>query len=374
MSIQFIKTNHKPLLIGVFVAASCLLTLVLYPTAAEKTQIPVEVSDSAATGSLPSVMPMTGLSEPVVIGDEKAQPATESQDAGIVWVAQKYAPSLAGTEIDGNLITDADGNLVLSLDVKDFFDYFFSAVGEVSLDDAINEIQHQAELRLPPNAVEQVMGLLESYMAYQNAMQDIMAVSLVPENEQDYHYYSKVMAETFSRIKSLRREFFSPEAADAFFAMEERFSEYAVESIKIRADEGLTEAEKQQKMVELEALMPEQMRTAQEETRLTVEIASQARTMYEQGAGDEAIMSVLGQKYDEETIADMLAFYKREAIWQQRMSDFMALKSHIDNSDLAGDIREMQLQSLREEYFDQDEISRVLAHEAIARKQSASRG
>ena len=46
-------------------------------------------------------------------------------------------PSLAGTEVDGRLQTDAAGNLVLELALRDYFDYFLSAVDHSGLDASI---------------------------------------------------------------------------------------------------------------------------------------------------------------------------------------------------------------------------------------------
>lgn len=373
MLVDYIVRKRKPLLIIFFVVASGLLTVLLYPKA-PGTFVPAKqlgLSDDSVEMSINA--PRLAGSDFSSVG--KSAPAADvavAEKPKYPWNPESYAPSLIGTDVDGELRLDENGNLVVALEVKDFFDYFFSAVGEVSLDEAVTQIQRQAELRLPPNGVEQVMNLLESYMAYQYAMQDVMAAPLLPSDQQDYHYYSKVMAQTFEQIKSIRRDYFSPEAADAFFAMEERFSEYAVETIKIRADDSLSEVEKQQKVLDLEAAMPEQMRIAQEDARLTAEIANEAKAMYDQGAGEEAIVSLLSQKYNQQTVTDMIGYYKREEQWQRRMDDFMQLKAHIEGAELDAQSKEMQLQALREENFTKDEISRVLAHEAIARKQRES--
>lgn len=49
-------------------------------------------------------------------------------------------PSLAGTEVDGQLRTDAAGNLLLDLAVRDYFDYFLSAVDHSGLDAVIEAL------------------------------------------------------------------------------------------------------------------------------------------------------------------------------------------------------------------------------------------
>ncbi len=285
------------------------------------------------------------------------------------WEGAHYAQSLAGTDIDGQLRVDAQGNLMVDLGVKDFFDYFLSAVGEVSLEQAIEQINQQAQLRVPPNAVEQTLQLLESYLAYQHAMQDMMASPIPPEKQQDYGYYSEVMSQTFEQLKSLRRQYLSPEAADAFFALEETYSQFAVASMQIRADKTLTEAEKQAKIQQLENTMPTQMRVAQEEARLTAELATQARQLYDQGTNKAEIRSLLSMQYDEQTVSDMLAHYDREAQWTQRLEHYTALKTQLDEAGLPASEHARQLDTLRGQYFREDELPRLVSHEAIARKQ-----
>jgi lipase chaperone LimK len=367
MLVDFVVRKRKSLLIGFFVLASCLLTLLLYPKVPSAISPNLSLGEGSYSGEKIINSSLSPVQSAKKAANEQVVDETIADTQKYPWNPESYARSLVGTDVDGELTLDESGNLAVTLEVKDFFDYFFSAVGEVSLDDAVNQIQRQAELRLPPNGVE-----LESYMAYQHAMQDVMAAPLLPVDQQDYHYYSKVMARTFDQIKSIRRDYFSPEAADAFFAMEERFSEYAVETIKIRADDNLSESEKQQKVLALEATMPEQMRIAQEDARLTAQIANEAKAMYDEGADEESIVALLSQKYDRQTVAEMIGYYKREDKWQRRINDFMMLKSHIEAANLDVEDKEMQLKSLREDSFSKDEIARVLAHEAIARKQKES--
>lgn len=326
--------------------------------------------NESTSAVLTSVVPPLQTPTPVTPNrpEQTAEPDNRVA-APTTWNSEQYAHSLAGTDIDGNLAVDGQGNLILDLNVKDFFDYFLSAVGEVTPEQAIEQIQQQASLRVPPNAVEQAMGLLEDYLAYQQAMQSLMAEPIPPEKQQDYGYYAEVMARTFEQLKVLRRQFFSPEAADAFFALEETYSEYAVAAMQIRADATLTEAQKQQKVQQLESTMPTQMRQAQEEARLTAELALQARTLYEQGSSKDEIRSLLSMRYDSETVEGMLAYYQRESEWNERLKTYSDLKAQLDQAGLTESELNQQQEALRARHFTKDELPRVLTHEAIARKQ-----
>lgn len=347
--------------------------LVMYTAGQMKIQAPAMTEGNIADGAshAPTIVETWKHSFEAVpveqqrLASQKAAPTDDIPE----WQPETFAPSLVGTEIDGKLLTDEYGNLILSIDVKDFFDYFFSAVGEVSLEQAVAEIEKQARYRLPPKAFEQTLTLLENYMAYQHAMQDIMARPLAPADQQDYRYYSEVMGQTLEQMKQLRRDYFSPAAADAFFALEERYSEYAVATMHIRADDSLSEADKQARIRELDATMPEEMQLAQVEAQKTADLAVDARRLYEQGADDGQIVALLSEQYDRDTVQNMLSYYQRENQWQQRLNEFLALKSHLDQANLDTQEHQQQLQSLRETYFSTEELPRLLSHEAIMRKQ-----
>jgi len=73
--------------------------------------------------------------------------AVEEHDQLIISAALK------GTSIDGALKADSQGNLVLDLQVRDFFDYFLSIADDVGPEQAIAEIQRYSQQYLPEPAV-----------------------------------------------------------------------------------------------------------------------------------------------------------------------------------------------------------------------------
>jgi hypothetical protein len=57
--------------------------------------------------------------------------------------------ALEGTSIDGALRADSNGNLILEIGVRDFFDYFLSIADDVGAQQAIAEIERYALSYLP---------------------------------------------------------------------------------------------------------------------------------------------------------------------------------------------------------------------------------
>ncbi len=284
------------------------------------------------------------------------------------WTGTAVPSVLEGTDIDGVLEVDAEGNLKVSLGVKDFFDYFLSAVGELSPDEAIAQVQSQLQQRLPPAAAMQAMHLLNDYLDYQRHLAEMMARQLIPADQQNYGYYAQEMEETFSEVRNLRRQYLSPAAVEAFFGMEEMYSEYAVESIKIRADASLSDEAKQDRIAALDARMPAQMREQAETSRVRSQAASNAQSMYDQGWAPEAVRTLLQEHFAEEEADQILGFYARESAWNKRLDQYLARKRSLEAGAMDEQTRQNQLNRIRSEMFASEELARVLADEAIAEK------
>jgi len=300
--------------------------------------------------------------------DDPAEDVVARADPLSPWYGSKLPDVLEGTGVDGVLETDGAGNLKMSLGVRDFFDYFLSAIGEVSPEQAIQEIQRQLNLRLPVSAAEQAMHLLNDYIDYQMHMSQLMAQPLVAVDQQNYAYYAKTMEETFAEVRNMRRQYLSPAAVEAFFAIEEAYSEYAVETIKIRADEQLTDEDRRIKMADLDARMPAYMQQQETESKARAELASNAQDKFNQGWSSDAVRGMLLSRFDSQEVEHMLGYYEHESAWKKRLDQYLARKQQLGVESFDGEARQAQLDVVRLEYFREDELPRLRADEAIAEK------
>src|SRR5690606_16991165 len=81
--------------------------------------------------------------------------------------------SLQGTDVDGELLVDAQGNLVASIGVRRVFDYFLSTLGEEDLDTIKARIAAHLVEKLPPEAARQAWRLLNNYLDCQHALSEL---------------------------------------------------------------------------------------------------------------------------------------------------------------------------------------------------------
>lgn len=308
------------------------------------------------------------LPTPVLVADSPLSPQPAAPDKPTPWDGGAFAPSLAGTDIDGNLQADADGNLVISIDIKDFFDYFFSAVGERTLEDVIAEIERQIHSRLPPKAAAEALQMMQDYITYQEQMASLMQQPLIPAELQNYQYYAETMVNTFEQLRALRRQYFSPDTVDAFFGLEEAYGEYAVKTLQLQADTSLSDDEKVEKIAALESLLPQQMIDADRTARARAAAADSARSQFDDGASTDTIRATLTQQFDEKTANDIIDFYQREERWQNRLNQYLAEKASLSSASMADTDRKQALDGLRQQMFSAEEQARLLSEEAIQDK------
>ncbi|MCC0452966.1 lipase chaperone, partial [Pseudomonas aeruginosa] len=83
----------------------------------------------------PSPVPETAPPASPQAGADRAPPAASAGEAvpAPQVMPAKVAPlptSFRGTSVDGSFSVDASGNLLITRDIRNLFDYFLSAVGE----------------------------------------------------------------------------------------------------------------------------------------------------------------------------------------------------------------------------------------------------
>ncbi|WP_250656222.1 lipase secretion chaperone [Alkalimarinus coralli] len=264
---------------------------------------------------------------------------------------RSFAPSLEGTEIDGQLKLDAAGNLVVDIEVKDFFDYFLNTVGEVTPDVAVAEMQKIASSHLPPEAVDQAMQLLGEYLAYKNRAVELMAKPLLPKAQQTKQYQIETLEKTFQTLKSIRRETMSDEAVTAFFALEEAYGEYTLASIKVQNDDTLSVDEKAALTQYYREKLPDIVRKTEETVMADAE---KNRAMHQviSSGNEEALKQQLADEgYAEDVANEMIAFQQQQREFDQRYQAYQSEKQQLLGAGLADKDQAYQLELLRARYF-----------------------
>ncbi|MGQ7957161.1 lipase secretion chaperone [Pseudomonas sp. SP16.1] len=278
-------------------------------------------------------------------------------------------PSLAGTEVDGRLQTDAAGNLVLELALRDYFDYFLSAVDHSGLDASIAALLADAGARLQEPALGQMTSLLGDYLDYKRASLALLQQPLDARQQVEPQAQLQVLQQAFERLDALRRTHFSAAAQEALFGAEQAYARYTLDRLALQQREDLGEAQRAQLHEQLRQQLPQALRASELRQLQAQEQLARSEQLWREGADEQQVREFLAMTYDPPTVQRLLLEQRRERDWQQRYQAYRTELAGLQGQGLsAADAAQVQ-QRLRERLFAADDRHRVETYDAIAAKQ-----
>lgn len=298
------------------------------------------------------------LSVPIAKASVEAQPS----------VAESL-PSLADTDVDGQLRTDAAGNLVLDLAVRDYFDYFLSAVDHSGLDAVIEALLADAGRRLPEPALGQMVSLLGDYLDYKRASMALMQQPLDARQQTEPQAQLQALQSAFARLDELRRAYFSAAAQEALFGAEQAYARYTLDSLALQQRDDLGEAQRAQRLEQLRERLPEALRESEQRQQLALEQLQRSEQLWRDGADEQQVREFLAMTYDPQTVQRLLDEQRRERDWQQHYEAYRNELASLQGRGLSEADGEQLQRQLRERLFSSEDRHRVETYDAIAAKQ-----
>jgi lipase chaperone LimK len=278
--------------------------------------------------------------------------------------------SLRGTQVDGGFRVDSDGNLIISIDNKRFFDYFLSTVGEESIAQITARIRGEIESKLKEPARSQALKELEQYLSYKAALADIeKQIGGQPPSSSPEENLAR-LKQRMQAIFDARNQYLSQEVNEAFYSQDEAVDKYSLASLEVRADTSLTEDQKQEKLLALESMLPEKIREQRKETVKYERYALEEKKMIEQHATPGQLYQFRAQHFGEQAAQRLAKLDQQRAEWNTRMAQYDAQKATLQKAGLSKSDYQEQLQALRQQNFSPIEIRRVDALDRIAASQA----
>ena len=278
----------------------------------------------------------------------RAAPVAPAHDPSVVRDTDPpLPPALEGTSPDGALETDDTAHLVVSLRLRQFFDYFLIASGEeprVRLRARIIAAIHE---RLAEPAADEARAILDRYLAYRTRV--------------------RRSAPDLRALHALRWRVLGPEVAEAFFGVEEAAATVALERRAIAADPGLSAAEQESRLAALEERLPEPVRAARAEAVAPLRLLHEEEALRASGASVADIQALREQTVGREAAARLAALDRERGAWQARLDDYRIARAAIDQNptlDTAGHTR--AIDALRAARFTAPERLRVAALDRAA--------
>ena len=310
----------KLLLLSPLLFAGC-LALALYLQPAD---IATPLNDNTAATTQPVQAPN---SAPQITASKVVEPL------------KSLPASFSGTSVDGIFRLDADGNLLISEDIRRIFDYFLAAVGEEPLRASVERLRAYIAAQLPANAREQALVLLNQYLDYKREL-------VLLERDLPQMANLDALRQREAAVQALRARIFDRETQQAFFAREEAYNQFTLQRLAILHDNQLDDAGKASAVDQLRNSLPAEMQDA-----VLPQLQNELR---QQLVGAEATqrLEVLDQQ---------------RQTWKKRIAQYRVDKAAIENNTgmSAGDKR-AAIAQLATENFDERERLRLEAAEQLA--------
>jgi len=245
--------------------------------------------------------------------------------------------SLRGSELDGRLRADAQGNLVIDRDLRRLFDHLLAGIGDVSLEALRARLRELALEEGGETLARQALDLFDRYAGYLQAESSLG----LPE--------SADLADRLEALMALRRAQLGEDLSEAWFGEEERYALDALD--RLEGGEGMDEAPE-----------AEQWAQARHEATAHIEAQTQTQAFEASGAPAEQRLAERTERFGAEAAQRLAQLDASRADWQVRLDDWRRVRAELENDASLDDAaREQALQSELARRFDEAEQRRVRA-------------
>ena len=158
------------------------------------------------------------------------QPYKQSKEI-IPAIDPEQIKSYAGSTPDGAVNLDAYGTVQIDQDLRRLFDYFFTAIGELSLQQIRKQLQLFSQQQLTQQQMQQLLFLFDKYHAYLSSV-DQFAAQFSSELSQ---------VERLAILSELRFDTLGADMSNAFFADEENYVNFLLTNKKSHNNDTLSD-------------------------------------------------------------------------------------------------------------------------------------
>ena len=262
--------------------------------------------------------------------------------------------SLRDTQVDGEVQFAADGSVRYTRSLRQLFDYYLSLTGEVAPAQLRAFVLAQLNVRYPSEVVAQLEQILDRYLACLRAFDQRM-----PELS------ALKGADRLAAMQRLRREMLGAELAEAFFAEDEAWDEFALAREALSKDRTLAPGERARALAELEAKLPEALRAGVLGERQSERVLARNSEITEQIADPAARFAAREAEFGSEVAARYALLEREQGNWDARVQAYVAARNELQARTPAAVELQTQLSALRAAQFNESERQRIEALEAI---------
>lgn len=267
--------------------------------------------------------------------------------------------SFGGTTVDGVFRLDANGNLLISEDIRRIFDYFLAAAGEEPLRTSVERLRAYIAAELPANAREQALVLLNQYLDYKREL-------VLLERDLPQMANLDALRQREAAVQALRARIFDSETQQAFFSREEAYNQFTLQRLAILQNSQLDDAGKAAAVDQLRNSLPAEMQDTVL-PQLQNELRQQTARLQAAGAKPEQIRQLRQQLVGAEATQRLEVLDQQRQTWKKRIAQYSTEKAAIENNPgMSASDKRAAIAQLAAENFDEREQLRLEAAEQLA--------
>ena len=255
--------------------------------------------------------------------------------------------SLRGTAVDGDVRFDARGALVLDAELRRFFDYHLSLIGEWSLSKIRDRMRQTLLARFDPVRTETVLAHFDRYTGYLQALSD----SRIGDEPDP--------ARRLDAVRRLRHDRLGPEMSEGFFAEEDALAALTLQRMRIAGDPDMSAERKREALDALD-------RDAGYAARESAGLAEQAERLERSGLAPAERDAERTARWGADAAQRLAALDAERAAWDARVRRYADARARIDaDARLDPQGRARAIAILRGRMFSAEEQRRIASLEAI---------
>lgn len=286
--------------------------------------------------------------------------ADNAKPAQFITGLENLPPSFRGTDPDGELRADNQGNLIIQHEIRLLFDYFLSGIGEEPQATIAARIRAYIGHQLREPAVTQANQLLDAYLAL---LDGSLALDK-PDTETDFD--TDTIAGHLQQVSELRRTYLPHDVADAFFGEDEAYDRYTLGKLSILKNAQLSTEEKNQQIASLESQLPEDLQRFLQRSQQTVQLHALTVELRNQGGTNEELYQLRSEQVGADAAERLAQLDIDRAQWKNRIDSWLADRENfLRDPQLSRADRPELLAQWRNERFNGAEVKRVEALERI---------
>jgi lipase chaperone LimK len=292
----------------------------------------------------------------VVSPDKHQQPAEQiSLSDNKVTTATDGLISLAGTH-HGVALASRDGELIVTAALRDLFDYYLSAIGEVSQTQLVAKIEQDLQNQLAGRGLEQALLILNNYLSYKTELIEFDKQYPANKKATDAEKVDYLTKRQLALV-ALQDAQMGVQVAQIFFEYDRTMDEHNLAKSRILLSD-MSQESKDQALINLNAQLPfdafqHQQRNHKQQQLMAIESAP--------GLSEQQKFQQRSEIVGEAAANRLAELDKQRAEWRGRLNKFQQELNTLIEARMAAEDFEAAYQKLLDQHFESHEQLRAKA-------------